>query len=160
MQANHLEVCHVCGMTVQEQFPSYQYHNMYFHFCSKQCRDNFIAHPSLYSVQVNEKPILKHRTITLAAPLEQHMQQSMKTGLMEMMGIKQVEITDNNISMTYDLLQVSRRQIENKLAEIGIKIGHNWLERLKRAWVYDSEENELDNLAAPIHYYHRPVPKK
>lgn len=97
--------------------------------------------------------------MTLATPLDQDSNELLKTNLTEMMGIKDVSIEDNKVSISYDLLQVTRQQIENRLAEIGIKLGNDWMERLRRAWVHDSEENELDNLAAPIHYYHRPAPK-
>ncbi len=97
--------------------------------------------------------------MTLAAPLDEDSKELLKASLAEMMGIKDVSIDDDKISISYDLLQVTRQQIENRLAEIGIKLGSDWMERLRRAWVQDSEENELDNLAAPIHYYHRPSPK-
>ncbi|NQY26291.1 MAG: YHS domain-containing protein [Piscirickettsiaceae bacterium] len=155
------DICHVCGMKPDSSIPSLEYHKMYFHFCSQQCRDTFNAHPSLYSVKIEkqQKHILKRRIMTLATPLDQDSNELLKTNLTEMMGIKDVSIEDNKVSISYDLLQVTRQQIENRLAEIGIKLGNDWMERLRRAWVHDSEENELDNLAAPIHYYHRPAPK-
>ncbi len=156
------ELCHVCGMKPDASIPSLEYHKMYFHFCSQQCRDTFIAHPSLYAVKAEkqQKHILKRRIMTLVAPLDEDSKALLKASVAEMMGIKDVSIDDDKISVSYDLLQVTRQQIENRLAEIGIKLGSDWMERLRRAWVHDSEENELDNLAAPIHYYHRPSPKQ
>jgi hypothetical protein len=37
-------------MTANIEVPSLEYHKMYLHFCSEQCRETFIAHPSLYIV--------------------------------------------------------------------------------------------------------------
>lgn len=53
----------------------------------------------------------------------------------------------------------SRKQFEQKRIEVGVQFGKDSVDRLCRAWVHHSEENELANLAAPIHYYSRLPPK-
>ena len=155
------DVCYVCGMTADLSVPLQKYHKMYFHFCSQQCRETFIAHPRLYSVSTekNRKEILKRRTMSLAEPLNNKEAELLIKHLMDMMGVKEVVVDEDNVCVSYDLLQVTRQQIENRLFEVGIKLGDKWVERFRRAWAHDSEENELDNLAAPVHYYHRPPPK-
>jgi len=154
------DVCRVCGMAVDISVPTLEYHKMYFHFCSNQCRVTFIAHPNLYSVVSTKqrKEILKRRTMILAKPLDEKSTDLLISQLIEMMGVKEVTVEGCKIHISYDLLQVTRQQVENRLVEVGIKLGSDWMERLRSAWVHDSEENELDNLAAPIHYYHRPSP--
>ncbi|RKZ81445.1 MAG: hypothetical protein DRQ35_00015 [Gammaproteobacteria bacterium] len=153
--------CRVCGMAVDISVSTLEYHKMYFHFCSQQCRETFITHPNLYSAasEKERKEILKRRTMSLAGPLEEKSMELLASQLTEMMGVKDVIVEGGKVHVSYDLLQVTRQQIENRLVEVGINIGSDWMERLRRAWVHDSEENELDNLAAPVHYYHRPPPK-
>ncbi len=65
------------------------------------------------------------------------------------MGVQEVTAEKRRVSVTYDLLQVTEAQIEKALTEVGARLGGGWLERLRRGWVHDSEETELDNLAAP-----------
>jgi len=155
------DICHVCGMASETEVPTLEYHKMYLHFCSMQCRETFITHPNLYSAASNKqrKVILKQRTMNLDSALDEKSAKVLISQLTEMMGVEKAVIDGDKIIINYDLLQVTRQQIENKLAELGIKFGGKWLERLRRAWLHDSEENELDNLAAPIHYYHRPPPR-
>jgi len=54
------------------------------------------------------------------------------------------------------VLQVTESQIEKALGDIGLQPGGSWLEHLRRAWVHNSEEIELDNLAAPRYHQTRP----
>jgi len=145
------DTCPVCGMAVEAEVATVEHHKMYFHFCSEQCREMFIAHPSLYSAKVGKErsEILKRRTMRLAEPLDHEVAELLVPHLLEMMGVKEVLIEDNKVHITYDLLQVTEMQIEKALVEVGIQLGGSWLERLCRGWVHDSEEIELDNLAAP-----------
>jgi YHS domain-containing protein len=155
------DTCRVCGMAAKIEVSSLKYHKMYLHFCSEQCRETFIAHPSLYSVSVekHQKAIITHQTMSLAEQLDNKEAHILINHLIEMMGVKEVVVDTHKIKISYDLLQVTRKQIENRLIEVGIELGNDWVERLRRVWVHDSEENELANLASPIHYYNRPPPK-
>jgi len=145
------DICPVCGMTAEAGIPSVEHYKMFFHFCSEQCREMFIAHPSLYSTRAGKErsEILKRRTMRLAEPLDNEVSELLIPYLMEMMGVKEVVVEDDKVHITYDLLQVTEMQIEKALVEVSIQLGGGWLERLCRGWVYDSEEIELDNLAAP-----------
>jgi len=155
------DTCPVCGMAVEAEVATVEHHKMYFHFCSEQCRGMFIAHPSLYSTRVGKErsEILKRRTMRLAEPLDHEVAELLVPHLLEMMGVKEVLIEDNKVHITYDLLQVTEMQIEKALVEVGIQLGGSWLERLCRGWLYDGEEIELDNLAAPpVHHCNRAPP--
>lgn len=145
------ETCPVCGMKADIEVPSVEHYKMFFHFCSKQCREMFVAHPNLYSARLGQErsEILKRRTMSLAEPLDKEVTELLIPYLMGMMGVKEVAVEADKVHITYDLLQVTEIQIETALVEIGIQLGGGWLERLRRAWVHDSEEIELDNLAAP-----------
>jgi len=148
-------------MKAKVDVPSLEYHKMYLHFCSEQCRETFIAHPSLYSVlpQKQRKEILKCRTMSLAKALTKKNAQFLINSLTDMMGVKDVIVDGDKLQINYDLLQTTRKQVENRLLEVGVTLGNNWVEHFRSAWVHNSEENELANLAAPFHYYNRPSPK-
>lgn len=143
--------CPVCGMKTTSGAPTVEYHKMFFHFCSEQCRKTFLAHPGLYSSKVGKErnKILKQRTMNLAEPLDDETRKLITSSLLKMMGIQEVIVEKGRVSVTYDLLQITEKQIEKILIEVGAQLGGGWLERLRRSWVRDSEEIELDNLAAP-----------
>ncbi|NOZ51996.1 MAG: hypothetical protein GXP08_02450 [Gammaproteobacteria bacterium] len=145
------DICPVCGMVTVPDVPVMEHHKMLFRFCSEQCRETFVAHPSLYSVKVGTKrnEIIKRRTMRLAEPVDSEVAALLIPYLMAMMGVKQVVVEVDKTHITYDLLQVTESQIENALVEVGVQLGGGWLERLRRGWVHGNEEIELDNLAAP-----------
>jgi len=62
------------------------------------------------------------------------------------MGIQSVSIDGDSVVITYDLLQATAEQVEEKLAEIGLQLGEGWTERLRRAFVHYEEECETGNL--------------
>ncbi|MBN4078383.1 YHS domain-containing protein [Gammaproteobacteria bacterium AH-315-C21] len=145
------DTCPVCGMKVDIAVPSVEHYKMFFHFCSGQCRETFVAHPNLYSAKLGQErdEIFKQRTMRLTDPLDKEMTELLIAYLMVMMGVKKVAVEAEKVHITYDLLQVTELQIETALVEIGVQLGGDWMEQLRRAWVHDSEEIELDNLAAP-----------
>jgi len=145
------DICPVCGMKAAAEVAPVKQQKEYFYFCSEQCRETFIVHPALYNLQVEKKrnEILKRRTMRLASALDGEITDLIRSYLMDMMGLKTVKIDGNKIQITYDLLQVTENQIEKALMEVGVQLGEGWLERLRRAWVHDGEESELDNLATP-----------
>jgi len=150
--AQHSDTCPVCGMKTEVDVQSVEHHKMYFHFCSEQCRETFVAHPSLYMIKAagkEQSEIFKRRTMHLAEPLGKGGAELLSPYLTKLMGVKEVVIEGDKVRITYDLLQITEIQIEKVLAEVGVKLGGDWLERLRRGWVHDCEDNELDNLAAP-----------
>ncbi len=144
------DICPVCGMAALAEVTSVKYHKMNFYFCSEQCRETFIAHPKIYSAKVGRKrsEIVKRRTMRLAEPLDREVTDLLVPYLEEMMGVKSVVVNGDKIDITYDLLQVTEIKIEKALVEIGLQLGGDWLERLCRSWVHDSEETKLENLEA------------
>ncbi|HEC20481.1 MAG TPA: YHS domain-containing protein [Gammaproteobacteria bacterium] len=150
------DICPVCGMKTAPEVAAIEYHKMFFHFCSEQCRKMFLDHPALYSGKIGKEQskILKRRTMSLAEPVDDEIRKRIISSLMKMMGVQEVTAEKGKVSVTYDLRQVTEGRIEEVLAEVGTKLGGGWLDRLRRGWVHESEETELDNLAAP------PAPKR
>lgn len=143
----------VCHMWVLPDQYAIKYQGLDFAFCSQQCRDRFLANPHLYigkpgrvaPKQAGHESI-KRRTLTLTEPLSQDMSDELISGLRDMMGIKDVVVTQDKVDISYDLLQATAEQIEDKIAEVGAGLGQGWADRLRRAFVHYLEETEIDNL--------------
>ncbi len=159
--SREMDVCPVCGMKADAGVSSVEYLKMYFHFCSAQCREMFVAHPNLYSSKVGKEreKIIKQRTMRLAEPIGEVAAELLSSYLMELMGVKDVQIKGNQVSITYDLMEITEKKIEQVFLEAGMALGGGWLGRFRRAWIHDSEENELANLATPPRSYTHIPPK-
>jgi len=143
----------VCGMMVPPDHNAIVYHDIHFAFCSEQCRERFLANPHLYIGLPQEqapmqqgKEILKCRRMRLDAPLSSKEADKLNEWLHTLMGVYEVDITKHELSITYDLMMVNAKQIEATLQQAGTKLGAEWPERLRRAFVHYIEENEVANL--------------
>jgi len=64
------------------------------------------------------------------------------------MGAKEVQVNGRSLLVSYDLLQLTSAQVENALRATAIILDDGWWQRVRRAWIRDTERNELNNLAA------------
>ncbi len=152
----------VCGMEVAPAQLETVYEGLRYAFCSEQCRQRFVANPHLYIGVPGEKApvqkgeeLLKRRRFQLDAPLAPHDAVILADELGAMMGVKAIEIQDDNtVTLTYDLLQATAEQLEAKMAEVGAKLGAGWAERLRRGFVHYMEECEAGNLEVHPHPGH------
>ena len=71
----------------------------------------------------------------------------LKTSLQSLMGIDAVDFTDQELYVTYDLLQASLEDIEKTIEQAAARLSKGMAEQVKRGLIHDSEECELDNLA-------------
>ena len=158
---NNPDICHVCGMETDPAVASVEYHRIFFYFCSDQCRETFLENPDLYASKpaAERKEILKKRTLHLAELPGKEVTELLTSYLMDLMGVKGVAVEGERLHISYNLLQVTEAQIEKALAEAGLQLDDSWRERLRRAWVHDTEEIELKNLAArPSSCCNKPPP--
>jgi len=143
--------CPVCDMGRQHSTLCVEHFGITYHFCSAQCRQNFLAHPRLYvgmkSVKQSGRAIVKQRKFRVGNVLQAEQKQQLQSKLTELMGIQSVDIHDGTIFVAYDLLEVSAQQIQSSLEKIGVALGSTWSTRLQLAWIEYIEENELDNLS-------------
>jgi len=146
----------VCLMMVDEGGFEIEYQQHNYAFCSQQCRDRFESNPHLYigtpchpSPKQHGDKVIKKRTLKLDEPLDKHQSDTIITDVKSMMGIFDIHIDENHICISYDLLQVTAEQIEEKIEATGKKLGNGLAEKLKRAFVHYLEESELDNLEQP-----------
>lgn len=162
MNSKLTDHCPVCGMkVVSTQYPM-QYHKMYFHFCSEQCRERFEATPQLYSSGTAEQrtPLLKQRQLRLGKPCTPDEIKVIEVNLLALMGVTEVTIQGDRLQISYDLMQVTQLRIEQALNELAVMLDNGWWQRLRRGAVHNAEENELSNLAsAPGACCNRPPPR-
>lgn len=144
---------YVCGMQVDSNDNQIMYRGGSYAFCSKQCQERFQANPHLYVGIPGQKApkqeglsVIKQRRLRLAQPLSSSQAKTLSDALQAMMGIQAVSAEGDSVAITYDLLQATAEQIEEKLAEIGVQLGEGLAERLRRAFVHYEEECEIGNL--------------
>jgi YHS domain-containing protein len=142
--------CPVCGMQLDDEPYSAEYLKMTFHFCSEQCRENFLDHPGLYSSGRARQHggIIKRRRLRLSTHLPREDAELVKQRLRAMMGVHEIEIEGWRLTIRYDLLQLKLAQIEKAFEAMDAGLDNGWWQRLRRAWVHNTETNELNNISA------------
>lgn len=143
----------VCGMTVEPGRFAFDYQGQTYAFCSAQCRERFAANPHLY-VGLPGQPapkqlgrsVLKRRRLHLGRALAPDQARIVRDRVSDLMGIESLEIAGPELTVTYDLLQVTAEQIEHTLEEAGARLGGGWAENLKRAFTHYTEECEIGHL--------------
>jgi len=145
----------VCGMDVSTDDISMDHLGIHYAFCSDQCLQRFQDNPHLYiGFPGSEAPkhagmeVIKSRIIKLSDPLSSEQVDKVTEYIEAMMGIQFVEVHEDCIEITYDLLQVTESQIEQTISEAGIVLGDSLTEKLRRAFVHYMEETEAETLEA------------
>lgn len=153
--------CPVCCMDIENDSISFNYQGMKFAFCSEQCQERFIANPHVYigqrgmpSAKQRGEHIIKRRVLKLDKPVPDDIAQTISQVLHTMMGIKAIKIEGTRIDISYDLLEASAQQIEDRIEQMGEQLTGKWAEHLKRAFIHYLEETELDNLEHDIDSHH------
>jgi len=151
----------VCGMWVAKHDHEASYQQMPFAFCSEQCRTRFLAYPHLYigypgaaAPKQEGKVAFKRRRVHLQQALSVEGEVIIDRMLRDLMGVTSVAVAGDSIEITYDLLQVSLKELEAALVETGARLGKGWAERLRRALINASEETEINasEVTSPHHY--------
>ncbi|MHB1233965.1 MAG: YHS domain-containing protein [Burkholderiales bacterium] len=154
----------VCGMDVGPRKFGIEYAGIHYAFCSEQCQQRFADNPHLYIGMPGEKApkqrdmaVIKQRRFRLDRPLSTAGANLLGEELRSMMGIKEVNLHGDTLTITYDLIQATAEQLEAKMVEVGVKLGEGWAERLRRGFVHYLEECEMDGLEVdPRHRHGRP----
>ena len=150
----------VCGMFVNTHKFEVVYAEVHYAFCSDQCHERFVANPHLYIGYPGHKApklrgikALKWRRFKLEHSLTSLECEQLIEGLRNMMGVRKVHINNMIFEITYDLMEVTAEQIEKKLVEMGLNLGEEWPERLRRSFINFVEEFEISGLdEIPNHF--------
>ncbi len=62
----------------------------------------------------------------------------------------EVDVRKNALRLKYDLRKTKFELIENPIKELGLKLSQKFFQRFKRGMAKFTEQNELDNLNAPL----------
>ncbi|VAX10935.1 hypothetical protein MNBD_GAMMA26-1768 [hydrothermal vent metagenome] len=155
-----INICPVCDMIGEFNTHTLQHNKKTLHFCSEQCKETLVAHPTLYLGKADRGKDIKRRTLHMAEPLDAETTKQVISCLSAMMGVKEVAVDGEKVHITYDLLLVTEKAIEKALADAELPLSQGWLERLHRAWVQGNEKTELGNLVAkPLPGCHQMPPK-
>lgn len=143
----------VCGMVVDAHKIEITYAGVRYAFCSKQCCERFETNPHLYVGHPGHKApkqkgvqIVKQRRFKLDQSLSQPDAKVLAKELNGLMGIRKIHVEGMNIDVVYDLMQVTAEQIEERLVDIGIKLGEEWTGRLRRGLIHLLEETEVSSM--------------
>ena len=153
----------VCGMLVDSHKIEIVYAEVHYAFCSEQCRERFVENPHLYIGYPGHKApkfrgikALKWRRFKLEHSLTSLECEQLIEALRNMMGVRKVHVNKMLFEITYDLMEVTAEQIEKKLVEMGLSLGEEWGERLRRSFTNFIEELEISGLDEPPDHFIAP----
>jgi YHS domain-containing protein len=143
----------VCGMVVDVHKVEMTYAGVHYAFCSNQCRERFESNPHLYIGHPGHKApkqkgvqVVKRRRFKLERSLSLPDANLLAKELYDMMGIHKIQIDGMNIDVTYDLMEATAEQIEDRMVDIGIKLGEEWTQKLRRGVIHILEETEVSSM--------------
>jgi YHS domain-containing protein len=147
--------CPVCHMKIIDLTLKLGYEGIEQHFCSSQCLERFQAHPHLYvgdpqhgkSVKQKNEKVLKQRRIRFNEAISNDLKKVLEESLHVLMGIVELTFEEQDLLVTYDLLEVSLEMIEKTIEDSAIRLRGSILENIKRGLIHYSEDCELDNLS-------------
>lgn len=147
--------CPVCEMEVRDSEFTLDFLGIDYQFCTAQCLRKFEQRPHLYvgspTYGKSEKQLgqesNKARKIKLVKPLTKGGVTQLVNELRALMGVKKVEVTNDEVFVVYDLLQVSLKDIEDVIIRFHGCLQETFTERVRKSFIHYSEECELDNLA-------------
>ena len=145
--------CPVCNMVTDIDCMSSAYRGVHHFFCSAQCLERFTDNPGLYvgerglpSAKQRGGRCIKKRLLTLDTAVPDEVASNIVTDLQAMMGVIEADVRGDEITIVYDLIEVTTKQIEAVLEKTGNEASQKLGELLKRAFIHYNEETILDNL--------------
>ena len=148
----------VCGAPLTDHNIEVVHSGISCFFCSNQCRERFLANPHLYiGYPGHQAPkqrgvqALRRRHFKLEQALTPQQADIFINYLKMVVGVKLVDIDGLllDIQIIYDLMIVTAEQIEDRLHGIGLSLGSEWPERLRRGFINFIEELEVSGLDEP-----------
>ncbi len=95
--------------------------------------------------------IIKHRKVVFEHYNDFSKAEIYMDALLSHPGVLQVSVdaVNGTLEISYNLELVNLKQIEELLAQKGLKLPNTFWARTKRNWIHYTEENELENAHAP-----------
>lgn len=146
--------CPVCGSVQVEQGCEYRFRDVSHQFCSEHCRSRFARRPHLYvgtpgisrSVKQQGRVVPKSHVIAAPVCLDDSTSRRLLNAVCSLPGVSHCRICGDHITVGYDLLVISLKDIERLVErELGTLKG-TVTEKAKRKALHFAEACELDNL--------------
>lgn len=147
-------------MVSRDSYPLDHQHIRYA-FCSEHCRERFRKYPHLfvgeatYGLAEKQKGrvVKKAQRIKLVNEVGLDKLPQLSQGLESLMGVEAVDVRGDEVTVIYDLVQISLSEIEDTIvAELG-GLREGITDKIRRAFIHYSEECELENLAHLTGHY-------
>lgn len=150
-----INTCPVCNMVDVDKALTYCFQGVEHYFCSRQCQDRFKEHPHLFvgdpqhglSAKQKGEVFIKTRKLRLSIDISDELKSQLVNDISTLMGVEHLSFNEENILVTYDLLQVSLEDIENAIVTSAGNLDGAITEKIKRGFIHYSEDCELDNIA-------------
>lgn len=99
-----------------------------------------------------KNPIVKKRKVAIESVDQVSDINRIEKSLMRINGMISVglDLPKNVLRLEYDLRKIKFEVIEKSIKELGLKLSQKFLQRCKRGMAKFTEQNELDNLNAPM----------
>ena len=94
-----------------------------------------------------DQVVLKKRRIRFCDAISDRLKAELDASLQMLMGVEAMVFEDEDLYVTYDLIQVSLEDIEKAIEKVAVGFREGVVEQVKRGLIHYSEECELDNLA-------------
>lgn len=97
-------------------------------------------------------PIVRKRKVAMESLTQVSDINRIEERLMGITGVisVDVEVQKNVLRLEYDLRKTKFEVIEKSIRELGLKLSQKFFQRFKRGMAKFTEQNELDNLTAPL----------
>lgn len=146
--------CPVCGSVQVEEGCGYRFRGVPHHFCSEHCRRRFARRPHLYvgtpgisrSVKQQGRVVPKSHVIAAPARLDGNTSRRLLNSVCSLPGVSQCRIAGDHITVGYDLLVISLKDIEHVVEQEVGSLKGSVTEKAKRKALHFAEACELDNL--------------
>ena len=99
------------------------------------------------SPKQKDQVVLKKRRIRFCDAISDRLKAELDASLQMLMGVEAMVFEDEDLYVTYDLIQVSLEDIEKAIEKVAVGFREGVVEQVKRGLIHYSEECELDNLA-------------
>lgn len=98
-----------------------------------------------------DEPLIKKRKFAVVGITGQEAVNNIIESLNQKTGIIEVDVDDQKrfVRIKYDLMKINFETIERSIKELGFGLSHRLKEKFKRGMAKFTEQNELDNIAAP-----------
>ena len=92
----------------------------------------------------------KHRTLRVEGMTCEGCERTIERRLGELPGVQEVHADHRKgiVDIAYDLEQLTLREVERKVEDLGYRPGDGFWSKAKRGWLHYTEDNERGNLKA------------